>query len=158
MSRKSLLIVLFISLALNLFLAGAVAGGLVVGQKVRGERPPMGQRPVQPLWRAGDSLPPDRAEAYRNALRQQSPDVREAMRSARSARMEAWRSIGQEPFDPAATKRRLADIRAQEANARGRIEDNMIAFAAGLSPADRAVLARGLTERPRGGPPQDRPR
>ena len=41
MSRKTLLIVLFASLAVNLFLVGAVAGGLVVGQKVRAERPRM---------------------------------------------------------------------------------------------------------------------
>ncbi len=159
MSRKTLLIALFGSLALNLFLVGAVAGGLVVGQKVRAERPHMAQRPNPPLWRAGDALPPDQAQAYRRALRDQSPEVREAMRAARTARMEAWRSIGQEPFDPAAAKRRLADIRAQEADARGQIENDTIDFAAGLSPEERKVLARGLTERPRGPqPPTDRPR
>lgn len=159
MSRKTLLIALFASLALNLFLVGAVAGGLVVGQKVRAERPHMAQRPNPPLWRAGDALPPDRAQAYRRALRDQSPEVREAMRAARAARMEAWRSIGQEPFDPAATKRRLAGIRAQEADARGQIEEDMIDFAAGLSPDERKVLAQGLTERPRGPQPSmERPR
>ncbi len=158
MSRKTLLTALFASLAVNLFLVGAVAGGLVIGQKVRAERPHMAQRQNPPLWRAGDGLPPDRAQAYRSALRDQSPEVREAMRAARAARMEAWRSIGQEPFDPAAAKRRLAVIRTQEADARGQIEDDMIDFAAGLSPEDRKVLARGLTERPRGPrPPMEGP-
>ena len=159
MSRKSLLIALFGSLALNLFLVGAVAGGLVVGQKVRAERPHMAQRPNPPLWRAGDALPPDRAQAYRRALRDQSVEVREAMRAARTARMDTWRSIGKEPFDPAAAKRRLAEIRAQEADARGKIENHAIDFSAGLSPEDRKVLARGLTERPRGPqPPMERTR
>jgi uncharacterized membrane protein len=159
MSRKTLLIALFVSLAANLFLVGAVAGGLVVGQKMRAERPHTAQRPNPPLWRAGDALPPDKAQAYRRALRDQSPEVREAMRAARTARMEAWRSIGQEPFDPAAAKRRLAEIRAQEADARGQIENDTIDFAADLSPEERKILARGLTERPRGPqPPMERPR
>lgn len=150
MSRKTLLIALFGSLALNLFLVGTVAGGLVVGQKVRSERPPVAaQRPNPPLWRAGDALPPDQAQAYRRALRDQSPEVRESMRAARVARMEAWRTLGQEPFDPVAAKRRLAAIRAQEADARGRIEDDMVDFAAGLSLDERRILVRGLTERGR---------
>lgn len=154
MSRKALFAMLFVSLAVNLFLVGALAGGLVVGQRFRGERPPMASRPVQPLWRAGDALPPDQAQAYRKALREEAPGMREAMRAARTARQDAWRAIGQDPFDPTVTKRRLAEIRAEEASARGQIDNNVVDFAASLSPADRAALARGLTERPRGGPPQ----
>lgn len=155
MSRKTLFVVLFASLAVNLFLVGALAGGFVVGQRFRADRPPMASRPVQPLWRAADALPPEQAQAYRKALREEAPEMREAMRAARSARQDAWRSIGQAPFDPTATKRRLAEIRAQEASARGRIDDNVVDFAAGLPPADRAALARGLTESPRGRPPHD---
>ncbi|WP_312161675.1 periplasmic heavy metal sensor [Phenylobacterium sp.] len=155
MSRKALFVMLFVSLAVNLFLVGALAGGLVVGQRFRADRPPMASRPVQPLWRAGDVLPPDRAQAYRQALRDEAPGMRETMRAARAARQDAWRAIGQDPFDPVATKRRLAEIRAQEAGARGQIDDNVVDFAAGLSPADRAALARGLTERPRGPSPQE---
>ena len=46
-----------------------------------------------------------------------------------------------------------------DADARGKIENHAIDFAAGLSPDDRRVLARGLSERPRGPqPPMDRPR
>ena len=147
MSRKSLLIVLFVSLALNLFLVGALAGGLVVGQRLRAEHPPMMSRGgPQPLWRAGDALPPPQARAYRGALNGEGQEMREAMRAARSARQEAWRSMAAEPFDPVAAKQRLAAIRAQEADARGQVEEGIVDFAAGLSPADRAILAKGLTE------------
>ena len=101
MSRKTLAIALFASLALNLFLVGAVAGGLVVGHRVRGGEHSTGMRAPPPVWRAGEVLSEDQAQAYRRALRDQSVEVREAMRAARTARMDTWRSIGKEPFDPA---------------------------------------------------------
>jgi len=150
-------IALFASLALNLFLVGAVAGGFVVGHRIRGggdERPSAGRGPPQ-LWRAGDGLPPDQARAYRVALRDQGRAAREEMHAVRAARLEAWRALGQEPFDAKAAKARLAAIRAEEADARGQIEDSVVDFAVQLSPADRAGLARGLTAH-RGGPPGER--
>lgn len=153
MSRKSLFVVLFISLALNLFLIGTVAGGLVVGQRFRAAHPPPPARGGQaPLWRAADALPPEKASAYRAALRSGAPQMRDAMRQARAARQTAWNGLADEPFDAAASKRRLADIRAQEAQARGLVDDRVVDFAAELSPAERMVLVKGLTEqRGRGG-------
>lgn len=149
MSRKSLMIVLFVSLALNLFLVGTVAGGLVVGQRLRAAHPPAPRAGGPPLWRAADSLGPEQAGAYRAALRSGGPQMRDAMRQARAARQEAWRTLADEPFDEAAAKLRLASIRAQEAQARGMVDDRVVDFAAGLSPADRSTLVKGLTE-PRG--------
>lgn len=144
MSRRTLLIVLFVSLAVNLFLVGAVAGGLVVGQKFRAERSqPM--RMVQPVWRAGEVLPPEQARAYHEALRGHGLDVRQAMRQARTERLEAWRGLGDEPFEPARVKARLAQVRNEEAGARGRVEDAIVDFAAGLSPAERRALAESLS-------------
>lgn len=157
MSRRTLLIVLFVSLAVNLFLVGTLAGGLVIGQRLRADRPPPMQRGMsQPLWRAGDALPPQQARAYRQTLRGVGPELRNAMHDARAERTEAWRSLGAEPFDPAATKRRLAEVRGREADARGRIEERIVEYAAGLSAADRAALAKGLTERPHGDRPPPR--
>lgn len=154
-SRRTLSIALFASLALNLFLIGAVAGGLVVGQRVRGDdRPPAGRGPP-PLWRAADVLPPEQARAYREALRDQGRAAREEMHAVRAARLAAWRALGDEPFDAKAAKARLAGIRAEEAAARGRIEDGVVDFADRLSPADRAALARGLSAH-RGGPRGER--
>lgn len=145
MSRKNLLVLLFVSLALNLFLLGGIAGGLVIGQKFRGGHAPPG-RAAPPLWRAADELPPDQAQAYRAALREGAPQMRDAMRAARTARQEAWRSLAVEPFDPAAVKGRLAAIRTQEAQARGLVDEKIVDFASGLAPAERAKLAQGLTQ------------
>ena len=158
MSRRTLSIALFVSLAFNLFLVGAVTGGFVVGHRIRGggdERPSSAGRGPPQLWRAGDALPPDQARAERLALRDQGRAAREEMHAVRAARLEAWRALGQEPFDAKAAKARLAAIRAEEADARGQIEDSVVDFAVQLSPADRAGLARGLTAH-RGGPPGER--
>lgn len=157
MSRKTLSIALFVSLALNLFLVGAVAGGFVVGHRIRGggdDRPPAGRGPPQ-LWRAADVLPPEQARAYREALRDQGRAARVELHTVRAARLEAWRALGQEPFDAKAAKARLAGIRAEEAAARGRIEDRVVDFAGGLSPAERAALAQGLSAH-RDGPTEGR--
>ena len=152
MSRKSLFVVLFVSLALNLFLIGTVAGGLVVGQRLRAAHPPPAARGGPPLWRAADALPPEKASAYRAALRSGGPQMRDAMRQARTARQAAWSGLAEEPFDAAAAKQRQAAIRTQEAQARGLVDDRVVDFAAQLSPAERAVLVKGLTEqRGRGG-------
>ena len=78
------------------------------------------------------------------------------MRAARTARLDAWRSLEAQPFDPQIAKARLAEIRGQEADARGQIENRIVDFAAGLSPADRSALAKGLTAQRREdrGPPR----
>ncbi|HEY9234716.1 MULTISPECIES: periplasmic heavy metal sensor [Phenylobacterium] len=158
MSRKSLLIVLFVSLALNLFLIGTVAGGLVVGQRFRAAHPMPARVGVQPpLWRAADGLSQEQRNAYRAALRSGGPQMRDAMRQVRVARQDAWRALADEPFDAAAARRRLAEIRTQEARARGLVDDKVVDFAAGLSPAERTILVKGLTEpRGRGEPPHRR--
>lgn len=153
MSRRTLLIIIFVSLALNLFLIGGMVGGLVVGQRLRAERPPaMARMGGPPVGAAAAALSPEHADAYRAMLRQEGSQVRTRMRAARDARLEAWRSLGADPFDPAVTKERLAAIRLQEVEARSGIDSGIVEFAAGLPAAERAKLAKALTERPRRGP------
>lgn len=147
MSRRTLLIVLFISLAVNLFLVGGVVGGLVVGQRLRPDRPPMA-RMNQPVWAAAQALSPEQSKAYRTMLRSEGMEARTAMRQAREERTQAWRTLGAEPFDPAVTKQRLAQVRSREAETRGQIDGRIVDFAAGLTPADRQKLAKALAEPP----------
>ena len=147
MSRKTLLIVLFVSLAVNLFLVGGVIGGLVVGQRLRPDRPPMA-RMNQPVWAAAQTLDLEKAKAFRTMLRGQGMEARTTMRQTREARAQAWRTLGAEPFDPAVTKQRLADIRDREAGTRGEIDDRIVDFAAELTPVERNRLATALAEPP----------
>lgn len=155
MSRRTLLIVLFVSLAVNLFLVGGVIGGLVVGQRLRPDRPPM-TRMNQPVWAAAQALSPEQGKAYRTMLRSEGMEARTAMRQAREERAQAWRTLAAEPFDPAVTKQRLAQVRAREAETRGQIDGRIVDFAAGLTPADRQKLATALAEPPVRGRPEGR--
>ncbi|MDO8912683.1 MAG: periplasmic heavy metal sensor [Phenylobacterium sp.] len=149
-SRRTLTVALVASLALNLFVIGAVVGGVVVGHRVR-EAAQAPERPRQPLWRAADALPPERQRAYRQLLRAEAGGVGGQMREARQARREAWADLGAQPLDGLAISRRLAEARALEMTARGGVEDRIVAFAATLPPAERAELAKGLARSGPGG-------
>jgi len=146
MSRRTLAVILFISLAVNVFLIGAVVGGLVVGQRVHHQRPAMMARGGQPLWAAANELPPEQRRAYRRLLRGEAGEVRAGMLAVQAARAEAWRGLAAEPFDAAAAKRKLDMARVQETQVRAGVESRIIDFAAGLPPAERARLAAGLAE------------
>jgi uncharacterized membrane protein len=144
MTPRALTIALLGSLAVNLF-----AGGALVGILVAGARPaPVQERPVGPaaLWRAGDALPPDDRQAYRELLRTQSMEVRQQVRQSRLARREAFESLGSEPVDAQVVRGRLDEARRLEMQARGQVEGALVDFASRLPPPERAELARGLTE------------
>ena len=149
-SQRTLTVALVASVALNLFVIGAVVGGVVVGHRVR-EAAQGPERPRQPLWRAADALPPERQRAYRQLLRAEAGGVGGQMREARQARRDAWADLGAQPLDGPAISRRLAEARALEMTARGGVEDRIVAFAATLPPAERAELAKGLTRSGPGG-------
>ncbi|MDP3853371.1 periplasmic heavy metal sensor [Phenylobacterium sp.] len=145
MSRRTLAIILFVSLAMNVFLIGAVVGGLVVGQRFRHERPAMA-RSGPPLWAAANQLAPEQRRAYRQLLRGEAGEVRDGMRSVHEARTQAWRGLAAEPFDPAAAKRDLNAARLRETQIRAGVDGRIVDFAAKLPPSDRAALAEGLAQ------------
>jgi uncharacterized membrane protein len=140
MGRRGLLIALIVSLAVNLFAVGAVVGALFLGPRmhmaVRGP----------PFWTAAAELPPARRDAYRRMLRGDAGEVREAMRDARRARRDAWRSIGESDFRPQETAARLDHARRLEMQARSVVERRILDFAVTLPPDERAVLAEGLAK------------
>lgn len=143
MSPRSQTIALFASAALNLFLIGAVIGGLVIARQTPSALAAQSAN-ARPLWIAADRLPPAEREAYRAVLRAQAPSVAGQVRQARLIRRQAWETLSREPVDTAQVGRELASARALEMAARGGVEDKIIAFAATLSPAERAELADGL--------------
>lgn len=143
MSPRALTIALLASLAINLFAVGAAVGVFVAGRNA----PPMRGQPLGPaaLWRAGDALPPDQRQAYRDLLRAQSLEVRQEVRQSRRARREAFEALGEDRVDPAAIRSRLDEARRLEMQARGQVEGALVDFAARLPPPERADLALGLT-------------
>lgn len=164
MSPRALTIALLASVALNLFAVGTAVGLLAAGRRPEPER----VRPVGPmaLWRAGDALPPDDRQAYRQLLRQQSMAVRDEVHASRLARREAFEALGDETVDARAVRGRLDEARRLEMQARGQVEGALVDFAAQLPPQERGDLSRGLTDfapgpgsgmGPRRGPPPGGP-
>ncbi len=149
-SQRTLTLALVASVALNLFVIGAVVGVLILGHRLR-EAANGANRPGQPLWTAADTLRPEQQRAYRQVLRGEAAGVGGQMRQARQARRAAWADLGAEPLDGPAVSRRLAEARALEMTAREGVEDRIVAFAATLPPADRAELAKGLARTGMGG-------
>lgn len=145
MGRRWVWIVMFSSLALNLFLVGLMAGALVIGSRFHVLRPQgAGPQPVRGLWAAGSGLTPEHRQAFHKVLRGGGQDVGAKLREARQLRRQAWTQMGAEPLDPAAATQSLDRARALETEARGGVEHEIVTFAATLPPAERAALAEGL--------------
>ena len=153
MKNTGLIGALIVSLAINLFALGAVAGGVWVAHKAKAEMTPA---PVTkggntPLWRAADSLLPADRDAFISTLRGQARRVAPQIRQAKVARREAWAMLTAPTVDVQAINAKLTAARALEATSRGEVEAGIVSFAATLSPADRAQLSDALAHSSSGG-------
>jgi uncharacterized membrane protein len=146
-SQRNLFILLFVSLALNLFILGAAAGAYVFGDRMH-HRHPEFRGGGNPMLSAASVLPDNEAEAYREALSAQVMAERQKVHEARSIRHDAFVRLGADPVDAAAVTGDLDRARALETDARGEIDHAIVQFAAKLAPADRAKLAQALAQPP----------
>ena len=148
-------VALAVSLAVNLFLAGAGVGVIVIGARLVGERQDLrrGGGEGQRMAAAFQALPPDRRQALRDIMRSQALDSAEDLRAARQARQDAIRLMTVEPYDANAVAAALTKARDADGRARARVDATLAARLAGLSPQERAVFSRLLMRGPgRGGP------
>jgi len=148
MGRRTLYIVLVVSLALNLFGVGAGAmgfrwHGLGASTPARGGMAP-----------AARALAPEHREAWRAVLRAQAETSGATLRQARMLRRGAWMRFATDPLDTAGVLADLERSRALEAQGRGQLDAEIVAFAAKLPAAERVKFAdallqpRGKAERP----------
>lgn len=153
MSRRGLLIALFLSLAVNLFALGAVAGGFVMAQRLREAPVAVGAARLgqPPLWAAARELSPENRRAYRQLIRGQASGLRPGLRETRRLRADAWSRLDGDRPEPAAAKAALAQARQLELRTRAEVEDRIVDFAAGLPADERAKLVQGLTNPQRPG-------
>lgn len=151
MSRKTLIILLFASLAVNLFVLGGFAGMTLT--RMRPPPPPRFAEGRPGLAAAAAALTPEQRTAWRQVLRDQAQTSAPKVRESRMTRRQAWMRLGEEPFDPAATAADLARSRALEQEARAAMDARMVAFAASLSAQERAAFGKAVAQRPGlGGP------
>lgn len=148
MTDRGLKVALGISLALNIFVIGAVAGGLIMGVRGLDHRPNRERPPVIELVQSLDEA--DRAEAERT-LRESGLAAREDFNTARRFRAEAIALAGAETFDRPAVEAALAQSRAAEAEGRTRLEGSLLDLMGQLDQADRERLAPSLARRGREG-------
>ena len=153
MSDRGLKIALTVSVAVNIFVAGAVVTGLVVGARHLGDRPGYDRPPVITLIRSLDEA--DRVQAQ-EALQASALAARQDFEAARRARTEAIELAGAETFDRPAVEAALAQSRAAESDGRGRLEGTMLDILERLDQEDRQRLAPGLARRGREGRPGSR--
>lgn len=155
MRQRTVFILLFVSLAVNLFMVGALVGALVLGARVHafmGRGPRFGGPPMAAAARA---LPPEQAQAFHQMLRDEAAAVGPKMRQARQLRREALGRLAGEPLDPQPILRDLDSARTLEAQARGDVDHRIVDFAARLPADQRARLGQALAQPRRGpgGPP-----
>ena len=132
-------ILLGLSLTLNLFVIGAVAGVLILRQQILSHA-----IAGDPLMSAAAALSPARRDAFKALLSEKLQSVRPGLRDARMARRQAMAIMRSEPFDRAGASADLARARADDVAARETVEEAFLDFSAHLAPSERTALAKGL--------------
>lgn len=151
MTDRGLKIALGVSIAVNIFVLGAVAGGLIAGVRLLEDRPYRDRPPVIDIVRSLDES--DRA-ALVESLRGAGLAAHDDFESARRARSEAIELAGDETFDRSAVEAALARSREAEGRGRARIEASVLDLMGRLDQEDRQRLAPSLARR--GGGPDHR--
>ncbi|MBI1416274.1 MAG: periplasmic heavy metal sensor [Limimaricola sp.] len=145
--RRWVQIVLVVSLALNLLVAGAIGGRLLAG---RGPGPFGGfDLTLGPLSQALDRADRD---AIRASLRQR-PELRPLMRSERQAAIQSLiDALRADPFDPGAVSALFAAQRDRATAAMQAGQEALLARITAMSPTARVAFAARLQEQMRHGP------
>lgn len=150
------------SLALNIFLLGAIAGGAYRWLSARHGTPPVVAAAAgapTALRFAADALAPERQRQFQDALRQARREARPLAQQAREGRREVLRLVAAPQFDRSALDTALENTRAADRQIRERIEAAVAGFVATLTPTERATFAQGLKLRGQWRePPVNRPR
>lgn len=142
MSRRGLWIALIVSLAVNLFVLGGLAGLALHGFRPHEPPPPPG--PPR-LTAAGALLSEPQREAWQAAIRQGAATSGPKVEQARALRRKAWRGLATGPVDVDATLAALNRSRALEMQARSEMDRAVVGFAATLPEGDRRKLAEALS-------------
>ncbi|PZU07210.1 periplasmic heavy metal sensor [Sphingomonas sp.] len=138
---RGIRILLIGSLILNVFLVGAIGGGVWRWTHGYGNR--IGWR-----TQVADVLPPEQRRQFRAAMRQTALGARGLVIEGRQARAEAARLYVRPDFDAAAISTQLDRARAADVALRERLERRVVEFSAGLPVGEREKLAGALRQGP----------
>lgn len=144
---------LFVSIALNLLVLGAVGGAFVSGARLQREEAPEAVVTRLPGVRAFvAAVPPEARPHLRAQLAESWRESRDLRRAALQARRAAFDAAGAEPYDIERARAAFAAMRAADQAVVGIFHEDMAQFLAGLTPEQR----RDVLERLRRAPPAAR--
>jgi uncharacterized membrane protein len=128
---------LFVSVALNLLIIGAVAGAFGAGVRLQREanEAVVARMPGQRAFLA--ALPPETREIMRRELADSWRESRQLRRAALQARRDAFAAASAEPYDAERVRAAFARLREADQAAVGVFHDNVIDAFARLTPEQR---------------------
>ncbi|NBC33134.1 MAG: periplasmic heavy metal sensor [Alphaproteobacteria bacterium] len=133
-------VLLIVSLALNLFLVGILAGGRLADWRDHGSpgAAALGPGAVSQLLR---ELPASTRIEARRMFMDRRPEIRRHMRELRNARVEALRILRAEPFDQAAFAAAMATVRDRTLALQAAVQEVLIELSGRVDAETRARLA-----------------
>jgi uncharacterized membrane protein len=138
-----ILTLLFVSLALNLLIVGAVAGAV---WRFRGP-PPWAGAVIPNLIGYASTLPPERRRQLWRETAEERDHVRPFRRQVRAARAETLRALAAEPFD----RERFVEAQARQADAedqaRAAVRQLYVKIAEILTPEERRAFSHWRDKR-----------
>lgn len=140
-SPRTLGVLLVVSVAVNLFLGGLIAGRLT-GQATQDLR---AQRNVEAML---EPLPQEKRAFVRKELRTAMPQVRQHFRALQEARARVAEELEKPEPDPAELDRGFAEIRMQTSAIQAAFHQAFKRAATSLTPEERRAVIEALRRRP----------
>ena len=164
MSRgRVVAIVLFASLALNLFLGGVMVGGVLAPRQDAAAGPGGFGGLIANMRQVAAELPPDQQAALHEAMGRHRSEIRQDLVALRDARQATLAALAAEPFDRQAVEAAFAELLRRSQAAQAAIQDAILDAAERL-PADarQELVDAGRRHGPggimgRGGPHPSQP-
>lgn len=145
--------VLIVSLTLNLFLVG-----LIAGHRLSPPPPPelIPGTVFADLRRMSEALPPETRSEIRDHFEAHRPDMIRGLMAMRAARHDVRDVLQREPYDPEALRAAFDTLRDRTNAVQAIVHTALIEVAGQLDPDERLAIAR--PPRQRGGPDRQGPR
>lgn len=130
-------ICLFVSLAVNIFLAGVVFGRKDANQFPRGEK-------VVAAIQGFKELSPESRTKAKELVKEDWPKIQEGIQDIRGKRQNIRSLLEQEQYDPAALDQSFADLRGAVTDMQTTAQKLVVKIAKELSPEERVAFLKAL--------------
>lgn len=139
LSVRSCMLVLFVSLALNLFLVGMLSVGWL--KRAPADATWREPGPSELMFHARDALGRGKHPRLRSLIDERKPAFVEHRRAMSAVRAEVRQALESEPFDPERLTRGLAALRGETTSSQAVLHESLVELARGMNVAERRRLA-----------------